>query len=44
MILDSSDFHHVWINHSGRFTEERNHINGIRELLKRGKTASTTLQ
>ena len=27
--LDVSDFHHVRINHSERFVDERNHINGI---------------
>ena len=27
--LDVSDFHHVRINHSERFVDERSHINGI---------------
>jgi transposase len=28
-VLDVSDFHHVRINHSKLFAEDRNHINGI---------------
>ena len=28
-VLDVSDFHHVRINHSQLFAEDRNHINGI---------------
>ena len=28
-VLDVSGFHHVRINHSEKFSEERNHINGI---------------
>ena len=28
-VLDVSDFHHVRINHSKRFAEDCNHINGI---------------
>ncbi len=32
--LDVSDFHHVRINHSERFVDERNHINGIENFWK----------
>ena len=28
-VLDVSDFHHVRINHSKLFAEDRNHINGV---------------
>ena len=42
--LDVSDFHHVRINHSERFVDERNHINGIENFWKPGKAASSALQ
>jgi transposase len=29
VVLDVSEFHHVRINHSEKFAEEKNHINGI---------------
>ena len=35
--LDVSDFHHVRINHSERFVEERNHINGIENFWNQAK-------
>lgn len=28
--LDVSDFHHVRMNHSERFADRQNHINGLR--------------
>ena len=35
--LDVSDFHHVRINHSERFVDERNHINGIENFWNQAK-------
>jgi len=35
--LDVSAFHHVRINHSERFVEERNHINGIENFWNQAK-------
>jgi transposase len=31
-VLDVSEFHHVRINHSETFVEEKSHINGIENL------------
>jgi transposase len=36
-ILDVSDFHHVRINHSKLFAEDRNHINGIENFWNQAK-------
>jgi len=36
-VLDVSDFHHVRINHSERFVEDRNHINGIENFWNQAK-------
>ena len=35
--LDVSDFHHLRINHSKRFAEQRNHINGIENFWNQAK-------
>jgi len=35
--LDISDFHHVRINHSEKFVDERNHINGIENFWNQAK-------
>ena len=35
--LDASDFHHVRINHSKCFANERNHINGIENFWSQSK-------
>ena len=35
--LDVSDFHHVRINHSERFVDERSHINGIENFWNQAK-------
>jgi transposase len=35
--LDVSEFHHVRINHSETFVEERNHINGIENFWNQAK-------
>ena len=35
--LDVSDFHHVRINHSEGFVDERNHINGIENFWNQAK-------
>ena len=35
--LDVSDFHHVRINHSEKFVDERNHINGIENFWNQAK-------
>ena len=35
--LDVSDFHHVRINYSERFVDERNHINGIENFWNQAK-------
>ena len=35
--LDVSDFHHVRINHSDRFVDDRNHINGIENFWNQAK-------
>ncbi len=35
--LDVSDFHHVRINHSERFADTRNHINGIENFWNQAK-------
>lgn len=35
--LDVSDFHHVRINHSQTFAEDRNHINGIENFWNQAK-------
>ncbi len=35
--LDVSTFHHVRINHSERFVDERNHINGIENFWSQAK-------
>ena len=36
-VLDVSDFHHVRINHSKLFAEDRNHINGIENFWNQAK-------
>ena len=36
-VLDVSDFHHVRINHSKIFAEDRNHINGIENFWNQAK-------
>ena len=36
-VLDVSDFHHVRINHSQLFAEDRNHINGIENFWNQAK-------
>ena len=36
-VLDVSDFHHVWINHSKLFADGRNHINGIESFWNQAK-------
>ena len=36
-VLDVSDFHHVHINHSKLFAEDRNHINGIESFWNQAK-------
>jgi transposase len=36
-VLDISDFHHVRINHSEAFAEDRNHINGIENFWSQAK-------
>jgi len=36
-VLDVSGFHHVRINHSETFAEERNHINGIENFWSQAK-------
>jgi transposase len=36
-VLDVSDFHHLRINHSQKFVEERNHINGIENFWNQAK-------
>ena len=36
-VLDISEFHHVRINHSGSFVEEKNHINGIENFWNQAK-------
>jgi transposase len=36
-VLDISEFHHVRINHSQTFAEERNHINGIENFWNQAK-------
>ena len=36
-ILDVSDFHHLRINHSKLFAEDRNHINGIENFWNQAK-------
>lgn len=36
-VLDVSEFHHVRINHSQRFAEDRNHINGIENFWNQAK-------
>ena len=36
-VLDVSEFHHVRINHSECFVNEKNHINGIGKLLEPGR-------
>ncbi len=35
--LDVSDFHHVRINHSERFVDRENHINGIENFWNQAK-------
>lgn len=35
--LDVSDFHHVRINHSERFADRQNHINGIENFWNQAK-------
>ena len=35
--LDVSDFHHVRINHSEKFVDERNHIDGIENFWNQAK-------
>ena len=35
--LDVSDFHHVRVNHSQTFVENRNHINGIENFWNQAK-------
>ena len=35
--LDVSDFHHVRINHSERFVDERSHINGTENFWNQAK-------
>ena len=42
--LDVSDFHHVRINHSERFVDERSHINGIENFWNQAEAAFTALQ
>jgi len=36
-VLDVSEFHHVRINHSEKFVEEKNHINGIENFWNQAK-------
>ena len=36
-VLDVSEFHHVRINHSEKFAEEKNHINGIENFWNQAK-------
>ena len=36
-VLDVSDFHHVRINHSKLFAQDRNHINGIENFWNQAK-------
>ena len=36
-VLDVSDFHHVRINHSERFADRQNHINGIENFWSQAK-------
>ena len=36
-VLDVSEFHHVRINHSERFAEHKNHINGIENFWNQAK-------
>ena len=36
-VLDVSEFHHVRINHSEAFAEDRNHINGIENFWNQAK-------
>jgi transposase len=36
-VLDVSDFHHVRINHSERFADRQNHINGIENFWNQAK-------
>ena len=43
-VLDVSDFHHVRINHSQLFAEDRNHINGIENFWNQAKRSSPALQ
>ena len=36
-VLDVSEFHHLRINHSERFADQRNHINGIENFWSQAK-------
>ena len=36
-VLDITDFHHMRINHSERFADQRNHINGIENFWNQAK-------
>jgi transposase len=36
-VLDVSEFHHVRINHSETFVEEKSHINGIENFWNQAK-------
>jgi len=36
-VLDITDFHHMRINHSERFAQQRNHINGIENFWNQAK-------
>lgn len=36
-VLDVSEFHHMRINHSKRFVDQRNHINGIENFWNQAK-------
>ena len=43
-VLDITDFHHVRINHSKLFADDRNHINGIENFTEPGQAPPAPLQ